>query len=54
MLVQGSCGISRPLGDAEKMRAYLANGQLAQLQRRLEAPARRPSAAFELARWSEC
>jgi hypothetical protein len=40
MLVQGSCGISRPFGDDEKLHAYLAGGQLAQLRLRLEADAR--------------
>jgi hypothetical protein len=40
MLVQGSCGISRPFGDPDKLHAYLAKGQLAQLQRRLEADAK--------------
>lgn len=40
MLVQGSCGISRPLGDDKKLGAYLANGQTAQLVRRLEADAK--------------
>lgn len=40
MLVQGSCGISRPLGDEKRLRAYLVNGQLPQLRRRLEADAK--------------
>jgi hypothetical protein len=40
MLVQGSCGISRPFGDPAQLRAYLDGGRLAQLQRRLEADAR--------------
>jgi hypothetical protein len=39
MLVQGSCGISRPFGDPDKLHAYLASGQIPQLQRRLEADA---------------
>ncbi len=40
MLVQGSCGISRPFGDDKTLLAYLANGQIAQLSRRLEADAK--------------
>lgn len=40
MLIRGSCGISRPLGDDKQLRAYLAKGQLAQLHRRLEADAK--------------
>lgn len=40
MLVQGSCGISRPFGDPDKLHAYLASGQITQLQRRLEADAK--------------
>ena len=39
MLIQGSCGISRPLGGDKQLHAYLARGQIAQLQRRLEADA---------------
>lgn len=37
MLVQGSCGISRPFGDPKKLRTYLAKGQETKLRRRLEA-----------------
>ena len=40
LLVQGSCGIMRPFGDAKKMREYLAGGQLTKLERRLEADAK--------------
>ena len=40
LLIQGSCGISRPLGDAKKMREYLVGGQLTKLRRRLEADAK--------------
>lgn len=39
MLVQGSCGIRRPFGDPHRLRAYLARGQITQLQPRLEADA---------------
>lgn len=37
MLVQGSCGISRPFGDPKKLRSYLAKNEVAKLRRRLEA-----------------
>lgn len=40
MLIQGSCGISRPLGDEKKLRAYLAAGQMNKLVARLEADAK--------------
>lgn len=40
MLIQGSCGIGRPLGDPKKLRGYLEAGQAAQLRRRLEADAK--------------
>jgi hypothetical protein len=40
MLIQGSCGIGRPLGDDTKLRGYLHAGQTTQLRRRLEANAK--------------
>ncbi|HEX4452470.1 MAG TPA: hypothetical protein VH143_16450 [Kofleriaceae bacterium] len=40
MLIHGSCGISRPLGDDKQLRAYLAKGQLDKLAARLEADAK--------------
>ncbi|MDQ3369164.1 MAG: hypothetical protein M3680_27375 [Myxococcota bacterium] len=40
MLVQGSCGISRPLADPKQLRAHLADKKLPQLLRRLEADAK--------------
>ena len=54
MLIQGSCGISRPLGDAGKLRDYLANGQLTQLQRRLEADAKAIYALYQYGRLQGC
>ena len=39
MLVQGSCGISRPFGVGDRMRDHVARGQNAALCRRLEADA---------------
>jgi len=40
MLIQGSCGISRPLGEDKQLRGYLAKGELAKLRARLEADAK--------------
>ena len=40
LLVQGSCGISRPFGDDELLRKYLREGQHTKLRRRLEADAK--------------
>ena len=50
LLVQGSCGISRPFGDAKKMREYLAGGQLTKLRRRLEADAKSLYAIYQYGR----
>lgn len=50
LLVQGSCGISRPFGDAKKLRAYLAKDQLTQLRRRLEADVKSLHALYEYGR----
>lgn len=50
MLIHGSCGISRPLGDPKKLRTYLAKEQLPQLQRRLEADAKSLYALHEYGR----
>ena len=50
LLVQGSCGISRPFGDAGKMREYLAGGQLTKLRRRLEADAKSLYAIYQYGR----
>jgi len=40
LLVQGSCGISRPLADAATLRAYVRAGDRARLLRRLQADAK--------------
>ncbi len=40
LLVQGSCGISRPFGDERTMREYLRVGAESKLRRRLEADAK--------------
>jgi hypothetical protein len=50
MLVQGSCGISRPFGDHEKLGEYLRRGQLPQLRRRLEADAKSLFALYQYGR----
>ena len=47
MLIPGSCGITRPLGDEGKLREYLATGKLTQLQRRLETDAKAIFALYE-------
>ncbi|MDD9986793.1 MAG: hypothetical protein OXQ31_11015 [Spirochaetaceae bacterium] len=50
LLVQGSCGISRPFGDETKMREYLAAGELPKLRRRLEADAKSLYAIYQYGR----
>jgi hypothetical protein len=50
MLVQGSCGISRPLGETRKLREYLDRRQHTQLRRRLEADAKSLFALYEYGR----
>jgi hypothetical protein len=50
MLIQGSCGISQPLGDDKKLRGYLQAGQDARLSLRLEADARSLFALHEYGR----
>ena len=48
MLIQGSCGISRPLGDPDRLHEYLDGGDTTRLVRRLEADAK---ALFALYRY---
>jgi hypothetical protein len=50
MLIQGSCGISRPLGEQKKLREYLRQGQSARLRRRLEADAKSLFAIYQYGR----
>ncbi len=50
LLVQGSCGISRPFGDAKKLAAYLAKGDETKLRRRLEADVKSLYALYEYGR----
>ena len=40
LIIKGSCGISQPLGDQDKMAAYLAAGDIAKLERRLQTNAK--------------
>jgi hypothetical protein len=50
LLVQGSCGISNPFGAAEKLAAYLAEGDTTKLVRRLEADVKSLLALYEYGR----
>jgi hypothetical protein len=50
LLIQGSCGISRPLGDERTMREYLRSGADAKLRRRLEADAKSLYALYQYGR----
>ena len=54
LLVQGSCGISRPFGDEQTMREYLCSGADAKLRRRLEADARSLYALYQYGRLHGC
>ena len=50
MMVQGSCGISRPFGEEKKLQQYLSQGQTTRLHRRLEADAKSLFALYEYGR----
>ncbi len=50
LLVQGSCGISKPFGDEGKLAEYLARGEITKLLRRLEADAKSLHALYEYGR----
>lgn len=50
LLVQGSCGISRPFGDAAKLAEYIAKGEEGKLRRRLEADVKSLLALYEYGR----
>ena len=54
MLVQGSCGIGRPLGDHKMLRRYLTESQHTKLRRRLEADAKSLFALYEYGRLHGC
>jgi hypothetical protein len=50
MLIRGSCGIARPLGEEGKLSAYLRDGETTRLRRRLEADAKSLLALYEYGR----
>ncbi|MEM9462300.1 MAG: hypothetical protein AAGF11_49565 [Myxococcota bacterium] len=50
LLIQGSCGISRPFGDPKKLAAYLRDGDHKKLRRRLEANVKSLFALYEYGR----
>ena len=50
LLVQGSCGISRPFGDERMLRDYLRDGADTKLRRRLEADAKSLFALYQYGR----
>jgi hypothetical protein len=50
LLVQGSCGISRPFGGDAVLRAHLRDGELTRLRRRLEADAKSLFALYQYGR----
>jgi hypothetical protein len=54
LLVQGSCGISRPFGDEPTMREYLRSRAHTKLRRRLEADAKSLYALYQYGRLHAC
>lgn len=54
LLIQGSCGISRPFGAAGALHGYLGAGELAKLKRRLEADAKALHAIYQFGRLHGC
>jgi hypothetical protein len=50
LLVQGSCGISKPFGEDRKLAGYLATGAISKLIRRLEADVKSLHALYEYGR----
>ena len=50
LLVQSSCDISRPFGDAKVMGRYLSTGQITKLRRRLESDAKSLYALYQYGR----
>jgi hypothetical protein len=50
LLIQGTCGISRPLGDSKTLTRYLKNGEDVRLRRRLEADAKALHALYHYGR----
>jgi hypothetical protein len=54
LLVQGSCGISRPFGDERRMGEYLRGGAESKFRRRLEADAKSLYALYQYGRLHGC
>jgi hypothetical protein len=54
LLVQGSCGISRPFGPIGALGNYLRRGEQAKLRRRLEADAKALHALYQYGRLHGC
>jgi hypothetical protein len=54
LLVQGSCGITRPFGDERTMREYLRSGAESRFRRRLEADAKSLYALYQYGRVHGC
>jgi len=54
LLIQGSCGITRPFGDERTMREYLRNGAEGRFRRRLEADAKSLYALYQYGRVHGC
>ncbi len=50
MLVQSSCGISRPFGDASKLESYLIASDIPKLRRRMEANVKSLHALYQFGR----
>ncbi|MCA9608225.1 MAG: hypothetical protein KC619_21595 [Myxococcales bacterium] len=50
LLIQGSCGISKPFGERTKLAEYLASGELTKLRRRLGADVKSLYALYEYGR----
>ncbi len=50
LLVQGTCGIGRPFGDAAVLQRYLDDGDTTKLRRRLEADAKSLFALYQYGR----
>lgn len=50
LLIQGTCGVSRPLGESKTMARYLKNGEGGRPQRRLEADAKALHALYHYGR----
>lgn len=54
LLVQGSCGISRPFGDERTMQDYVRSGAVTKFRRRLEADAKSLYALYQYGRLHGC